>query len=166
RAGNVLLIDTGWGADGPNDLFDGFAWNTVDNAATQSDLSQYGTLTLDALGNWKFTLDSSKPATQALSDGETKDFVLKYTLTDNDGDTSQAELTIHIKGTNDDPTITFGQDGGHVAVSEEGLTAAGGNYDDGIAGHGNNVPSDDQTDAPSASGSFTVADVDGDTPSV
>src|SRR5690606_26596965 len=91
--GNVLLNDTGWGADGPNDLLDGFAWNAGDNAAAQADLSQYGTLTLDALGNWKFTLDSSKPATQALSDGETKDFVLKYTLTDNDGDTSQAELT-------------------------------------------------------------------------
>ncbi|WP_343822180.1 type I secretion C-terminal target domain-containing protein, partial [Castellaniella daejeonensis] len=164
--GNVLLNDTGWGADGPNDLFDGFAWNAGDNAATQADLSQYGTLTLDALGNWKFTLDSSKPATQALADGETKDFVLKYTLTDNDGDTSQAELTIHIKGANDDPTITFGQDGGHVAVSEEGLTAAGGNYDDGIAGHGNDVPSGDQTDNPAASGSFTVADMDGDTPTV
>jgi len=164
--GNVLLNDTGWGADGPNDLLDGFAWNTGDNAVAQADLSQYGTLTLDALGNWKFTLDSSKPATQALADGETKDFVLKYTLTDNDGDTSQAELTIHIKGTNDDPTITFGQDGGHVAVSEEGLTAAGGNYDDGIAGHGNDVPSGDQTDNPAASGSFTVADVDGDTPTV
>src|SRR5690606_31776873 len=65
-----------------------------------------------------------------------------------------------------DPTITFGQDGGHVAVSEEGLTAAGGNYDDGIAGHGNDVPSGDQTDNPAASGSFTVADMDGDTPTV
>src|SRR5690606_21507270 len=39
--GNVLLNDTGWGADGPNDLFDGFAWNAGDNAATQADLSQY-----------------------------------------------------------------------------------------------------------------------------
>ncbi len=164
--GNVLLNDTGWGADGPKDLIHGFAWNAGDNAAAQADLSQYGTLVLGPAGGWTFVLDSSKPATQALAEGETKDFVLKYTLSDNDGDTSQAELTLHIKGTNDDPTITFGQDGGHVAVSEEGLTAAGGNYDDGIAGQGNNVPSGDQTDAPSASGSFTVADVDGDTPAV
>ncbi len=164
--GNVLLNDTGWGADGPNDLLDGFAWNAGDNAATQADLSQYGTLVLGPAGGWTFVLDSSKPATQALAEGQVKDFVLKYTLTDNDGDTSQAALTIHIKGTNDDPTITFGQDGGHVAVSEEGLTAAGGNYDDGIAGHGNDLPSGDQTDNPAASGSFTVADVDGDTPTV
>ncbi|MGA0582607.1 MAG: VCBS domain-containing protein [Castellaniella sp.] len=164
--GNVLLNDAGWGADGPKDAVHGFAWNAGDNAAAQADLSQYGTLTLGTAGGWTFVLDSSKPAAQALAEGETKDFVLKYTLSDNDGDTSQAELTLHIKGTNDDPTITFGQDGGHVAVSEEGLTAAGGNYDDGIAGQGNNVPSGDQTDAPSASGSFTVADVDGETPAV
>ncbi|WP_343822183.1 VCBS domain-containing protein, partial [Castellaniella daejeonensis] len=122
--GNVLLNDTGWGADGPNDLFDGFAWNAGDNAATQTDLSQYGTLVLGPAGGWTFVLDSSKPATQALAEGQIKDFVLKYTLTDNDGDTSQAELTIHIKGTNDAPTITFGGDNGadaNAAVSEEGL---------------------------------------------
>ncbi len=165
-SGNVLVNDTGWGADGPNDLFNGFSWNAGDNATTQADLSQYGTLVPGPAGGWTFVLDSSKPATQALAEGQTKDFVLKYTLTDNDGDTSQAALTIHIKGTNDDPTTTFGQDGGHVAVAEEGLTATGDNYDDGISGHGNNAPSGDQTDAPSAVGSFTVADVDGDTPAV
>ncbi|HET8596219.1 MAG TPA: retention module-containing protein [Castellaniella sp.] len=168
--GNVMVNDIAgsgaWGADGPNDLLHGFAWNNADNAAAQADLSQYGTLKLDALGNWKFTLDSSKPATQALGEGDTKDFVLKYTLTDNDGDTSQASLTIHIQGANDKPTITFDQNGGHAVVSEEGLTAAGGNYDDGIAGHGNDVPSGDQTDERSASGFFTVSDVDGDTPVV
>src|SRR5690606_7769832 len=59
--GSVLLNDSGWGAGGPNDLFDGCAWNAGDNPATQAHLSQYGTRTLDALGNWKFTLDSSKP---------------------------------------------------------------------------------------------------------
>src|SRR5690606_33627425 len=122
--GNVLLNDTGWGADGPNDLFDGFAWNAGDNAATQTDLSQYGTLVLGPAGGWTFVLDSSKPATQALAEGQIKDVVLKYTLTDNDGDTSQAELTIHIKGTNDAPTFTFGGDNGadaNAEVSEEGL---------------------------------------------
>ncbi|WP_298018330.1 retention module-containing protein [uncultured Castellaniella sp.] len=168
--GNVLVNDVAesgaWGADGPKDGTHGFAWNAGDNAAAQADLSQYGTLHLDALGNWKFTLDNSLPATQALAEGQTKDFVLKYTLTDNDGDTSEATLTIHIKGANDAPTITFGQDGGHAAVSEEGLTAAGGNYDNGVPGHGNDVPSGDQTNAPSASGSFTIADVDGDMPTV
>ncbi|MHA3905300.1 retention module-containing protein [Castellaniella sp. WN] len=165
-AGNVLTNDTGWGADGQKDVVHGFAWNAGDNAAAQADLSQYGTLVLGPAGGWTFVLDSSKPATQALAEGQVKDFVLKYTLTDNDGDTSEANLTIHIQGTNDAPTITFGQDGGHVVVSEEGLTLAGGNYDDGIADHGNDVPSGDQTDAPSASGSFIVADVDGDTPTV
>src|SRR5690606_14941813 len=122
----------GWGADGPNDLLDGFAWNASDNAAVQAELSQYGTLSLGDGGGWLFTLDSSLPATQALALDQTEDFVLKYTLTDNDGDTSTAELTIYIKGTNDNPTLTFtnGEDG-VVSVSEEGLPGTG-NLDKGI----------------------------------
>lgn len=167
--GNVLLNDAGWGADGPKDVVHGFQWNGSNAIQVDGDgnpvsggasLSDYGHLTLLPTGNWVFVLDNGKEATQALAEGETRDFAITYTLKDNDGDTSTATLTITVKGTNDAPTLTFGQDGGRVVVSEEGLTAAGGNYDDGIAGHGNNVPSGDQTDAPSASGSFTVADVD------
>ncbi|WP_368643300.1 retention module-containing protein [Castellaniella ginsengisoli] len=163
--GNVLLNDARWGADGPNDLFDGFAWNAGDNAATQTDLSQYGTLVLGPAGGWTFVLDSSKPATQALAEGQTKDFVLKYTLTDNDGDTSEAALAIHIKGTNDAPTITFGQDGDQVVGSEEGLTLGAGNYADGIPDDaldaiGNDALSGDKTNSPTDTGSFTVTDVD------
>src|SRR5690606_41976384 len=67
------------------------------------------------------------------------------------------------RGPNDVPTLTAGRDGGHAAVSEAGLTAAAGNSDARRPEHGNNAPSGDQTDAPSASGPFTVADVDGDT---
>src|SRR5690606_33918355 len=163
--GNVLLNDIGWGADGPNDLLDGFAWNAGDNAAAQADLSQYGTLVLGAAGGWTFVLDSSKPATQALAEGQIKDFVLKYTLTDNDGDTSQAELTIHIKGTNDAPTITFGGDNGadaNAAVSEEGLKGGI------LPPHGPGIPdgvgTPDTTNSVKDSGTFTVHDVDaGDT---
>ncbi|WP_322998835.1 retention module-containing protein [Castellaniella sp.] len=167
--GNVLSNDTGWGADGPKDVVHGFQWNggnaiqvDVDGNAVPggASLSDYGHLTLGPAGGWVFVLDSGKDATQALAQGETRNFAITYTLKDNDGDTSTATLTITVKGTNDAPTLTFGQDGGRVVVSEEGLTAAGGNYDDGIAGYGNNVPSGDQTDALAASGSFTVADVD------
>src|SRR5690606_10373855 len=117
-------------------------------------------------GGWLFTLNSSLPATQALALGQTKDFTLKYTLTDNDGDTSTAELTIHIKGTNDAPIITFGNDGAdaNAAVSEEGLPGTG-NLDAGIPLEGNDVDGvTDTTNATTATGQFQVSDLDaGDT---
>ncbi|MGB3706238.1 MAG: retention module-containing protein [Castellaniella sp.] len=154
--GNVLLNDTGWGADGPNDLLDGFAWNAGDNAAAQADLSQYGMLVLGPAGVWSFVLDNTKPATQALAEGQVKDFILKYTLTDNDGDTSEASLTIHIQGTADTADVSFDAGAGPDAgkVFEAGLPAGTGEMSDGDAG--NNSDGSETT-----TGKITVTATDG-----
>src|SRR6185312_9479858 len=129
--GNVLTNGDAWGADGPKDAMHGFAWNTADNAATQGELSQYGFLALGTGGTWTFALNNHSAATQALAEGQTRDFALTYTLTDNDGDTSRATLTIHIVGTNDAPVITSGTQG--ATVTEIADNAAGENVDNHVA---------------------------------
>ncbi|MFC4297050.1 retention module-containing protein [Castellaniella hirudinis] len=176
-AGKVFndVDSAGWGADGPkgglSSILSGHLVTWGDPAAAADDggdlLSNYGTLQVNPNGTWSFNLDNSLGATQALAQGETRTFTIDYTLTDSDGDTSTAHLTIKIEGTNDKPTITFGNDGddAKAVVSEEGLTRDAGNYDNGIKDGpddaiGNDTLSGDKTDSPTASGTFTVADVD------
>ena len=105
---------------------------------------QYGSLTLFADGSYAYTRDAGA------SDGVTE--VFTYQLTDGDGDTSNATLTITIPDFNRPPTV----EGSSVSVSEEGL-AAGLPDEDGEP---------DTTDQPSASGTIGIADPDGDATSV
>ncbi|SHI45755.1 retention module-containing protein, partial [Pollutimonas bauzanensis] len=99
-SGNVLDNDTVF--DGPGSV----SWNNPVNAEVLSRLEQFGTITLGADGKWTFTLDNSKPAVQALAEGQEVDFEISYTVTDSDGDTASATLTFKVVGTNDAPTIT------------------------------------------------------------
>ena len=96
--GNVLSNDAS-GADAPLSFV---GWS-AGNAAAIADLSQYGTLVLDANGHYKFTLNNDAAATQALDDGDTVVKVLHYTAQDADGDPTSSTLTITINGSNDSP---------------------------------------------------------------
>ncbi|WP_427770702.1 retention module-containing protein [Comamonas thiooxydans] len=89
--GNVLSNDT-LGADA----------STV--VITTGD-AKYGTLVDNGDGTWSYQLNNSLPAVQALNDGQTLTETIRYTITDADGDTTTAELTITINGTNDLPVI-------------------------------------------------------------
>ncbi len=109
----------------------------------------YGSLTLDADGEYSYTLDNSDPAVQALGATETLAETFTYTITDGDGDTSTTTLTITINGTNDAPTIGSAT----TAVSDEGLP--GGLLD--------TEGSPDTTDLAVRTGTIPVGDVDGDT---
>ncbi|SHI45804.1 cadherin-like domain-containing protein, partial [Pollutimonas bauzanensis] len=55
-----------------------------------------------------FTLNNQSEHTQALAQGQLESFKLDYTVTDNDGDSARASLTIQIQGTNDAPILTPG----------------------------------------------------------
>src|SRR5699024_5874559 len=94
---------------------------------TAVDLSAYGALTIDeATGEWRFVLDNSLPATQALTDDDTIHVSFDYTLTDSDGDSKTGTVRFKILGkTNTPPEITPAE----IVVSEEGL-------DNGIKGGG------------------------------
>jgi VCBS repeat-containing protein len=52
-------------------------------------------------GSWTF--DGSDPAWQALAEGETAQFVVPYTVTDEQGATSEATLSVTVAGSNDGP---------------------------------------------------------------
>ncbi|WP_210183204.1 VCBS domain-containing protein, partial [Mesorhizobium loti] len=116
-------------------------------------LTDYGTLTQNANGTWSFVLDNSKPATQALADGNTINVSLGYTLTDKDSDTDSKTITFTINGTNDTPTITGDTTG---AVIEAG------NADPGavIAGTTSTDPGALTAGTPTVSGTLTAHDPD------
>ena len=77
-----------------------------DAAVTPLDIKDdFGRLTMDTAGVYTYTLDTDNATVQGLDDGESLVREFTYTLTDNDGDVSEATLTITITGSNDGPTI-------------------------------------------------------------
>ncbi|MFM5384499.1 Ig-like domain-containing protein, partial [Aeromonas veronii] len=54
----------------------------------------HGTVSLNANGEYVYTLDNSHPAVNALKSGEQLTDTFSYTLTDADGSTSTAQLTV------------------------------------------------------------------------
>ncbi|KAF1004473.1 MAG: hypothetical protein GAK28_03995 [Luteibacter sp.] len=59
---------------------------------------QYGTLTLHADGSYTYDVDPRNPKVASLDASRTLSEVFVYTITDADGDTSQARLVITIRG--------------------------------------------------------------------
>ncbi|MGE8444138.1 MAG: VCBS domain-containing protein, partial [Comamonas testosteroni] len=68
--------------------------------------AKYGTLVDNGDGTWSYQLNNSLSAVQALKEGQLLTETIRYTVTDADGDSSVAVLTITIKGTNDIPVVT------------------------------------------------------------
>ncbi|MEN5067753.1 VCBS domain-containing protein [Achromobacter aegrifaciens] len=131
-SGNLLGNDT-LGAD------------AVTTVITTGD-AKYGTLVDNGDGTWSYQLNNSLQAVQGLQAGELLTETIRYTITDADGDKSEAVLTITITGTNDLPSISNAS----INLSEEGLP------------HG--IPdSDGTTDTTNAvtySGNLTISDLD------
>ena len=63
----------------------------------------FGTVSILANGSYTYTLDNTRPATNALGVGQTGTDTFTYTITDNNGATSSSTLTITITGSNDGP---------------------------------------------------------------
>ncbi|MBV7500352.1 retention module-containing protein, partial [Achromobacter sp. ACM05] len=89
--GNVLTNDT-LGADA----------STVTITTTDA---KYGKLVDNGDGTWSYQLNNSLPAVQALNNGQTLTETIHYTITDADGDKSEAVLTITINGQTDGPPV-------------------------------------------------------------
>ncbi|MBR1193451.1 S-layer family protein, partial [Bradyrhizobium sp. AUGA SZCCT0160] len=110
-AGNVRSNDT---------LGDGTAAQNV-TTLSGSGTGSYGAIVLAADGGYTYTLDNTNPLVQQLAPGETLTETFSYTLTDEDGDTSVADLTITITGTDDLPVAVA--DTGSIA--EDTVSVAG-----------------------------------------
>ena len=101
--GNVITAGTGTdtlGADTPT-LVTAIAAGTVAGSVGTALAGEYGTLTLEEDGSYSYQLDNSNPDVQSLDDGHTIQDVFTYTITDADGDTSEATLTIDVNGVTD-----------------------------------------------------------------
>ncbi|AYN27949.1 tandem-95 repeat protein [Buttiauxella sp. 3AFRM03] len=75
---------------------------------------QYGTLFLDSQGNWRYQVNSADPRVAALDANATLSEVFVYTITDSDGDTSEARLTIRIYGVTAMPNDNNDRDGEQI----------------------------------------------------
>ncbi|WP_043387722.1 VCBS domain-containing protein, partial [Comamonas aquatica] len=75
-------------------------------------------------GSWSFTLDNSKPATQALNAGDTIAVTLGYSLTDKDSDTRSNTISFNIQGADDTARVTVNAGDDNDFVYEAGLTSA------------------------------------------
>ncbi|WP_405279402.1 VCBS domain-containing protein [Cobetia sp. Ld8] len=133
--GNVLTdaaLDASVDADGGNDTDTlsvsgvGAGQSVVDAATTAE--GTYGSISLDSAGDYDYTLDNTNPDVQALAVGESVTETFTYAISDGQGGSDTAELTITINGTNDTPAITIAAgDSISAALSESdsGLNADG-----------------------------------------
>lgn len=110
---------------------------------------EYGTLTIQPNGEYEYELhDSTK--VNALKDGDVREEIFEYTITDADGDSDSTTLTITVNGNTDGtPEITAKDENGaavdgHITVNESGLA---GGTNEGV-GH-------------TASGEITIEALDG-----
>lgn len=103
---------------------DSLVWNgllvdgeTREPETDSSIKGQYGVFKPGENGNWTYELDNTSEAVQALKgsytdedgvfhEAETLTEVIRYTIKDADGDTSEATLTIAITGKSAEPSIT------------------------------------------------------------
>ena len=65
----------------------------------------YGTLTLDASGNYTYTLNNALPVVQGLGVGESLTDTFTFTASDGHGGTASSTLTVTINGSNDAPVL-------------------------------------------------------------
>jgi T1SS-143 domain-containing protein len=84
----------------------------------QSTNGAYGSFTLDASGNWTYSLDNANAAVQALGQGDT--LTETFTVASVDGTTSS--VTVTINGTNDAAVISSGTG----SVTEDSVLTTGG----------------------------------------
>jgi len=67
--------------------------------------TEHGAISIDAAGNYTYTLNDSDAAVQALGEGQTLTETVKVTVTDHLGATSDKEIVVTIHGTNDAPDV-------------------------------------------------------------
>ncbi|TPM92570.1 VCBS domain-containing protein, partial [Mesorhizobium sp. B2-1-3A] len=87
----------------------------------------YGSFAVNpTTGVWTYTLDNSKPATNALAEGASATETFTVTVTDDKGATSTQDVTVTITGANDSPVISYAAGNAAGGVTEDGtLTTSG-----------------------------------------
>jgi len=84
-----------------DDLNDMHTW-TVDDGG----IGNYGSLSIDANGNWIYTLDNNSTEVQKLAEGQRAQEIFSIIVNDGQGGTDTKQITIEVSGTNDVPLLT------------------------------------------------------------
>uniref|UniRef100_UPI00356278DE beta strand repeat-containing protein n=1 Tax=Sulfitobacter sp. TaxID=1903071 RepID=UPI00356278DE len=105
----VTNVDAGTGEVGSN--------MPVTTPAEQIVLGKFGSLNIAATGAWTYTLNNADADTEALEDGVTGTEIFAYNVSDGNGGTAEATLTLEIAGSDDnaapvavDDAITLDED--------------------------------------------------------
>ncbi|RBW50178.1 VCBS domain-containing protein [Marinobacter sp. F3R11] len=128
-SGNVITDDDGDGVDSDPDgpvsqlVVSEVGGNVGDVGTTVA--GSYGSVTIDPDGGYTYNLDNTSVAVQALAAGETLTDTFSYTMSDQDGNTDTASLTITITGSNDAPVIIGGPDSVALNETDSGLASNG-----------------------------------------
>ncbi|HML42225.1 MAG TPA: DUF5801 repeats-in-toxin domain-containing protein [Hyphomicrobium zavarzinii] len=144
------------GTDGVADTLgaDGFGSISWAGAVGSTVAGGYGNLTVDAAGNYSYTVNSNHPTVLALNSNQSLTETFTYTIRDADGDPAIATLTITVNGA-DDPVTISGLDvaGGELVVDEDDLAAS--------RGAGESAGSSPNAAALTQTGTFTITAPDG-----
>ncbi|MGI9377454.1 MAG: tandem-95 repeat protein, partial [Tsuneonella suprasediminis] len=106
------VIEAGSGVVGDDTATGTLTASDVDTDATQTwsiatTNGTYGTISIDpSTGEWTYTLDNTRAATQALNDGDTETDTFIARVTDEFGAYREQVITINVTGSNDDLTGT------------------------------------------------------------
>ena len=108
--GNLLLSNDELGTPGVNSAITGFSYFDEDGDLQTGTVgvatnTQYGEITVNANGTWLYTSDQTEDQTDTneVDDNVPQD-VIRYTFTDNNGDSAEADLTINVLD-GADPTL-------------------------------------------------------------
>ena len=74
----------------------------------------YGVLVVQANGSYSYTLDNTNPAVNALNNGQSLTDAFTYTISDGQGGTASATLTITINGTTDNTRPSANDDSASI----------------------------------------------------
>ena len=123
--GNVLTNDTDVDS-GDTQTVTAFSFGATPGTLGSALAGNYGSLTLNAAGNYSYVVDNNNAAVQALrSSGNTLPEIFNYTTQDTAGATSTTMLTITTTGSNDTPVISSAS----LNLSEGGtVTLSGANF--------------------------------------
>ena len=103
------------------DINDTHEWSVAYGEAAFSETAQglYGTLTISQNGQWTYTLDNSREATQALNTGDKPEEIFVVKVTDSSGASATREIKITVNGVDDNnnaPVIIAADVAGSVSA--------------------------------------------------
>ena len=119
---DATLVTTGQLSAGDVDHNATQSWSVVGSAD-----GAYGSIAVDASGQWTYSLANGSAAVQSLAAGETHNETFTVRVTDDHGATADQVVTVQVTGTNDAPVISGGNVTG--AVQEDLSSQATGHLD-------------------------------------